>query len=100
MTWYNVSSLAGQTSLVGLAQGANNIVGGWLGTLFLLGMYAVWFGAAMYKTNDTAKSFLYAGAVTMVTGIMLAALGLVGEVTVFIIVIGCALSMAAAWKSV
>lgn len=100
MTWYNLVGAKNVTTMLGVVQNANtSLLDGWFGTLILLGLVPVFFSASMYRTNDTAKSALYTSVVIAILAVMMASVSLIGEITLFIAIIGCACAIAMAWKS-
>jgi hypothetical protein len=100
MGYYNLSHVTNATTMLGFMQNTNMVVmGGWLGTIILIAIIPILFGAALKATNDTARSITFTAFATFILAMLLAAIGLLGTVTLFIFVIGSALSVAMTWKS-
>jgi len=100
MGYYNLSQVTNATDILGFMQNTNIVImNGWLGTLILIALMPILFGAALKATNDTARSVTFTAFACLIIAMLLAAIGLIGTVTLFIFVIGSALSVAMTWKS-
>lgn len=100
MGYYNMSHVTNATDMLGFMQNTNMVLmGGWLGTIILIAIIPILFGAALKATNDTARSVTFTAFAAFILSMLLAAIGLIGTVTLFIFVIGSALSVAMTWKS-
>jgi len=100
MGYYNMSKVTNSTDILGLMQNTNAIImNGWLGTLILIAVLPILFGAALKATNDTSRSVTFTAFAALILAMLLAAMSLIGTVTLFIFVIGSALSVAMTWKS-
>ena len=98
---YNLTGMASNvTSLSTFIQGVNTtLMGGWFGTIFLMGMFGVLFGSFMFTTSgDVAKSMSGSLFLCFVGAIFLRALDLVPNLAIYVTLIGLAVSLALTWK--
>lgn len=75
MALYNTTNLTG--NVLELTQGANQISGGWVGLLFLIGIVLVIVIPAVIRQEGILKSSVAAFFVTAVLSTLLASVGLV-----------------------
>lgn len=96
---YNLTALSGNsTTTLGFVQGINNVLMfGWLGTVFLIGIAIVSFLSFMFATNDTGKSVGATAFIVFTLGILLRALNLVSNITLFIVLLLVGASLAILW---
>jgi len=100
MTLYNLTGIAENTTgILTLTQGVNNVLmGGWLGTLFLIGISVVLFGSFMYSTNDTKKSVAATSFLCFGIAFMLRIISLISDTVLFIVFIAAAAAIAFTWR--
>ena len=97
---YNLTDIAANgTSLVGLIQAVNtDLTFGWFGTLLLMGLVAVAFMSFMWGTQDSAKSISASAMIAFGLAVLLRAMSLISDLTLFITLIASAASIAFLWK--
>ena len=98
---YNLTGIVSNTtSMLSFTQGVNdNLMGGWLGTFFLIGLSIVIFGAFVYSTNNAARSLGATSFISFILAIFLRAMGLIHlDTVVFITIILTAGTLAFSWK--
>ena len=97
---YNLTLLSNSSGILGLAQQVNtNLISGWLGTFWLIGLSAVIFISTMYTTNDAHKAFATTGFISFALSLALVGLGLLPNLALFITLIIAAISVATMWGS-
>ena len=101
MVGYNLTGVADNiTSVSSLMQGVNDtLLGGWFGSMFLIGLFAVLFSSFMFTTGgDVTKSMNGSLFMAFVAAVFLRALSLVPNLAIYICLIGLAISLAFTWK--
>lgn len=73
---YNISFVGEASDLYAVTVGANNLLGGWLGTAILVVVYLVILASFSYRF-DPKKVMLYASFVVMILGLVLWSVGLI-----------------------
>lgn len=98
---YNLTAVAtNSTSPLGFMQAVNNVLmDGWLGTLFLIVIVAITFMAFIYSTNDTNRSVAATSFIAFTLGLLMRALGLIGNLALFITLVAAAAAVAFTWKN-
>lgn len=87
------------TGLITLIQLVNNeLMFGWLGALFLMGLAIVLFSSFMFKTNDIGKAATTTSFIIFTLALSLRAMDLLSNLGIFITLIGCAIAIATTWK--
>jgi len=97
---YNLTDIAANgTSVVGFVQAINSdLTFGWLGTLFLIGAVAVAFMSFQWSTQDSAKALSASSFIAFGLALLLRAMSLLSDLTLFITLIACAATIAFTWK--
>ena len=94
---YNLSNISTNGhGLLGMTQGVNDtLTFGWLGIMILFALGTVFFMHFMYRTNDTARSLGASAFLCFGLSILLRAVGLVNDMTMFIclIVTACVIAL-------
>jgi len=97
---YNITGVANQTTILAFAQQLNDqFMAGWLGPVFLMGLFAIFFIGFYYSSADAKKSFAGSMFITFLCSVMLGALEMVPNLTIFICLIGLAIGIAAVWRN-
>jgi hypothetical protein len=93
---YNLTAVsANATSMLGYVQNVNSILmEGWLGTIFLIGIAVVTFMGYIVATNSVSKSIGATSTVCFVLSVLLAAMGLVGNTVLLMLLVASAASLA------
>lgn len=96
---YNLTTLASNaTGLLGFLQGVNAILMfGWFGTSILIGIVIVCFASFMFVTNDTNKAVAASAFIAFTLSVMLRAVNLVPNITLFITLIAAGCAIAFTW---
>jgi formate hydrogenlyase subunit 3/multisubunit Na+/H+ antiporter MnhD subunit len=95
----NVSFMTNQSGLLGATQAVNdNLMGGWLGSLFLIGIAVVIFMALLYSTNDVKRSITATSFLSFGLALFLRAVNLIPDMAIYMTLIACACSLAFSWK--
>ena len=96
MVLYNLTNVAnGTTGIFSLVSLVNTeLMGGYLGVLFLLVACSISFMTFLFSTNDTGKSLSASLFIGLGLSILLRLGQLIPDLAFFIIVIGCAASLA------
>lgn len=97
---YNLTGIATNTTgILGLTQGVNTVLmGGWLGTLILLGLTVVLFTSFMFSTNDTNKSIAATAFISFTLAILLRVMVLISDFTLIITLLAAAGALAFTWN--
>ena len=97
---YNLTGIVENTTgMLSFTQGVNNeLMGGWLGIIFLIGLSVVLFGSFMFTTNDTKKSVAATSFLCFGIAFLFRMIDFVGDTTLFVCLIGCAAAIAFTWK--
>lgn len=101
MALYNVTGIvAGNNSgLLSIIQGVNtNLMGGWLGGIFLIGLYIVFLTSFMFTTQDFGKSVAAASFIIFTLALSFTAINLLSPLGLFITMILAAISVATTWN--
>ena len=97
---YNLTTVGNFTSILGMTQNVNTyLMGGWLGTLILLGLYAIIFISSMYTTGDMHKAVATASFIGFVLSLALSGLGLIPPFAIFLTLIGAGIGVATLFGS-
>lgn len=95
---YNLTGIVENgTSLVTLTQGVNNqLMFGWLGTILLIALAVVFYTSYMFVLgqNGALKGLAATMFMTTIFGLLLRAMNLIGDLTLFIVVVIAALTIA------
>lgn len=95
----NISHMANESGILGMAQVVNNdLMFGWLGTLFLIGLTVVIFTSLIFSTNDLKKSIAATSFLSFAMALFLRALNLIPDLAIYITLVCCAVSLAFSWK--
>lgn len=95
MTLYNITYVANSTSLLTFIQRVDSqLMGNMFGTLMIIAIFAIIFMSVLKITNEAGKSLAVASFICFGLSLMLRGLDLVGELTMFILVIVAAASVA------
>tara|TARA_R100001530_G_scaffold136110_2_gene115302 strand:- start:218 stop:523 length:306 start_codon:yes stop_codon:yes gene_type:complete len=98
---YNLSGIAQNGSdVLSFTQGVNEVLTfGWLGTLILLGLVVVIFSSFMAKTgNDIQQSLAATAFIAFILALLLRAISLVGDKTLWITLLLSGLALAFTWN--
>lgn len=97
MAVYNMTGIAGNSTLE-FVQGINTtLMGGWLGALFLIGITVMMFISFTVSTNDFKRSIAPAMFIAFVLSLSMVALDLLNPLAIFITLIGAAIGIAFSW---
>jgi len=100
MTAYNLTNITGSGGILSLTQGVNSVLlGGWLGTLILIMLGTVFFMHFMFRTNDVGRSLGAASFLCFGLSILLRAVNLIPDLTMFICLILTAVVVAFTFKN-
>ena len=95
---YNLTGIiANSTDIVTFTQGVNNtLMGGWLGTLLVIGICVILYMGFVFTTDNNRLSAIAALFICSILSILLMAVGLIGNFFVpLVFVLLSALSVAA-----
>ena len=97
---YNISGISSNTTgLLTLVQGVNNeLMFGTMGILILIVATAISYMSFIIASGDTGKSMAASSFIAVTFAIILRITGLVSNLTIFIVIIFCAGTMAIANK--
>lgn len=97
---YNITAVgANTTGILSFVRTVDNAAtGGWLTSLFFIGVLVVIFTSFMFRTNDSVKSVAATAFISMGLGILLRAVSLIGDKFFFIVIIGAAAGLAFCWS--
>ena len=86
---YNITQIASNTTgVLGMVQGVNEVLlFGWMGNLFLLGFAVVIFMAFSFSTQDPRRSLAATAYISFVLSLLLRAVDLVPNTTLYITLI-------------
>jgi hypothetical protein len=101
MTYNLTSIMAGnETGMLTFTQGVNDVLlGGWLGTLFLIGLAFILFISFMLTTQSVKKSIGATSFICFSLSLTLTGLGLLPPLGIFLTLIISALTIATTWGS-
>lgn len=98
---YNVTGIfaGNETGLLTIIQGTNeHIMGGWLGSMFLMGISLVFLIGFIFTTKDFQKSATATAFIAFSLGLSLLALDLIPPIAFFIAFILCGILVAISWE--
>jgi hypothetical protein len=96
----NISHMANQSGVLGVTQAVNNhLMGGWLGSLLLIGITIIILTSLVFSTNDLQRSIAATSFISFALALFLRAMGLIPDMAIFITLICCAASLAFSWKT-
>jgi len=97
---YNLTGIVSNSGgILSLTQGVNTVLmGGWFGTLILLGLTVVFFTSFMFTTNDTNKSIAATAFISFTLAILLRVMVLISDLTLIITLIAAAGALAVSFK--
>lgn len=96
----NISNMMNNSGVLGGVQAVNDgLMGGWLGTLFLIGLAVVILTSLIYSTNDFKRSMAATSFICFGLALFLRAINMIPDLAIFITLICCAASIAFSWKS-
>ena len=96
----NISNMANQSGILGVTQAVNDgLMGGWLGTLFLIGVSIVILTSLIFSTNDLKRSIAATSFISFGLALFLRAISLIPDMAIFITLVCCAASLAFSWKT-
>ena len=101
MALYNLTSIVAgnETGLLSFVQGINTVLmDGWLGAIFLIGIFIVRITSFIFTTNDVGKSVTASSFISFTLAISLTALELLSPTGLFITLIIAAISVATTWS--
>jgi len=88
-----------ETGLLTFIQGVNTeLMGGWLGAMFLIGITIVLFTSFIFTTNDMGKSVSAASFIAFTLALSLTAMDLLNPLGLFITLIIAGISIATTWN--
>ena len=98
---YNLTGIGNNAiGLLGFTQGVNDVLmGGWLGTMFLIAISTIIFLTYMFRTGDAQKSMAAASFISFGLSIFLGALNLLPDMVMFIALILSAITLAVSFKN-
>ena len=97
---YNLTNLTNSTDYVVMLQNVNvGIMGGWFGTLILIGITVIIFLGLYFSTGESSKSIAATAFISFILSALLAGMQLVPARAVFILLIIAAVSVAFLWKN-
>lgn len=98
---YNLTGIvSNSTGVVPFIQGVNTtLMQGWLGNLFLLGFAAILFLAFTRVIANTRKSLMVTSFLSFLVALILRAMNLVPDLTIFITLVLTAITVAFAFNS-
>ena len=101
MPYYNLTGIAtNTTSIVGFIVGVNNeLMFGWMGITFLIGISIILFTSFLYSTQDAHKAFGATGFISFALSLIMMAMGLINNPLVLFITLSvCAGAIAVGFK--
>ena len=98
---YNLTGISNSTTdMLSFTQLVNNeIMGGFLGIMLLVGIGAVLFIGFYRASTSAGKSMAATSFIIMILGILFRAVDLVDDVALFGVIVVAALMIAVTWKS-
>jgi len=97
---YNITGIVSgnETTLLTLIQGVNtNLMDGWLGILFLIGISIVFFISIVFTTNDPGKAAIATSFISFSLALSMLAFELIPPLALFITLILTATMVAISW---
>ena len=101
MPYYNLTGIASNaSSIVGFIVGVNNeLMFGWMGITFLIGISIILFTSFLYSTQDAHKAFGATGFISFALSLIMMAMGLINNPLVLFITLSvCAGAIAVGFK--
>tara|TARA_R100001086_G_scaffold169009_1_gene91906 strand:- start:99 stop:407 length:309 start_codon:yes stop_codon:yes gene_type:complete len=101
MPYYNLTGIASNSSsIVGFIVGVNNeLMFGWMGITFLIGISIILFTSFLYSTQDAHKAFGATGFIAFALSLIMMAMGLINNPLVLFITLSvCAGAIAVGFK--
>ena len=97
---YNLTAVAANsTGFLSFTQGVNTVLlDDWLGIMLLISLSVIMMIAFMWATNDSSKSIAGTAFLSFSLGVLLRAMGLVSDLTLFITIIVSAAAIAVIWQ--
>lgn len=96
---YNLTGIANNSTMLGFVQGVNDtLMLGWFGTFFLIGVCIIIYMAFVAATNDTNRSIAATSFLAFGLALILRAISLVGDLTLYITLVMSAAAIAFTWK--
>ena len=97
---YNMSYVAKSQGLLQLTQRVNTeLMHGYFGLAFLIGLALIMFGGFMWSTRDVKTSMLATVFITFILSVLMRAIHLLNNNVLFITLIGLAFAAAFTWKT-
>lgn len=95
----NISYMMNQSGMIGAVQVVNNdLMRGWLGSLFLIAVAIVVLTSFVYSTNDIKRSIAATSFISFAVALFLRAVSLIPDQAIYITLICCAASIAFSWR--
>ena len=95
----NISYMANQSGVLGVVQVVNNdLMAGWLGSLFLIGLAVVILTSFIYSTGDVKRSIAATSFISFALALFMRAMSLIPDLAIYITLICCAASLAFSWN--
>lgn len=96
---YNLTQIANVTSPLQFVQNINSgLMFGWLGVLWLIGISVVLLTSFIFVTRDVRKSFSATAFIAFGLGLLLRAMGLMGDISLFIVLLVAGAALAFLWN--
>lgn len=97
---YNITGIAtNTTSTLAFMQAVNQgVMDGWMFTMFLIGIGVVLFVTFLITSGDVKKAMSGTSIILMTFSMMLRAMDLVPNITLFITLVGAAIAIAFTWR--
>ena len=96
---YNLTTITTNATLLSFTQGTNTILmNGFLGLLLLIGIGVIMFSSFMWSTRDVKSSLVATTFLLFGLSVLMRAIDLVPNVTLFVTLIACALTIAFTWR--
>lgn len=97
---YNITGIAANgTDILTLTQGINNtLTMGWLFTMLLIGISIIMFSSFFFSTREIDSSILATAFLTFILAVLLRAVNLVPNITLFITLIFAGAAIAFTYK--
>ena len=99
---YNLTGImsGNETSILTFVQGVNNnLMSGWLGTLFMIGLAFILFISFQMTTQSVRKSVAATSFICFSLSMTLTALGLMPPLAIFLTLIISAIAVATTWRA-
>ena len=98
---YNLTGISQNgTTVIGFVQGVNdNLMFGWLGILFMLGLLVIIAMSFHFSTRDISKSMAATAFIAFGLALFMRALSLIPDLAMFITLIAASATIAFTWKN-